>query len=118
MDFESLQIPDIVLIMPKKHGDPRGFFSKTFRGDAVIDMRPNPIVADWWRPLRDRRASRTCESVRCGSTLWEPRARASEVLALAGCRPRQRGRWVRLKCGAVRTLAAVRNDHVYLMGAV
>jgi dTDP-4-dehydrorhamnose 3,5-epimerase len=38
MDLERLQIPDVVLIAPKKHGDPRGFFSEALGGDALIDL--------------------------------------------------------------------------------
>ena len=34
MDFERLKIPDVILITPRKHADPRGFFSETFRADA------------------------------------------------------------------------------------
>lgn len=33
MHFEPLAIPDLLLLTPKKHGDQRGFFSETFRGD-------------------------------------------------------------------------------------
>lgn len=35
MKFERLAIPDLVLVEPKRHGDPRGFFSETFREDAI-----------------------------------------------------------------------------------
>lgn len=31
MQFERLDIPDLVLVKPDKHGDQRGFFSETFR---------------------------------------------------------------------------------------
>lgn len=31
MKFDSLSIPDVVLITPKVHGDERGFFMETFR---------------------------------------------------------------------------------------
>jgi dTDP-4-dehydrorhamnose 3,5-epimerase len=34
MQIEPLEIPDIFLIKPTKHGDQRGFFSETFRSDA------------------------------------------------------------------------------------
>jgi dTDP-4-dehydrorhamnose 3,5-epimerase len=33
MQIEPLDIPDILLLTPSKHGDARGFFSETFRGD-------------------------------------------------------------------------------------
>ncbi|MGY4429475.1 dTDP-4-dehydrorhamnose 3,5-epimerase [Bradyrhizobium sp. F1.13.1] len=34
MDFERLEILDVILITPKRHADSRGFFSETFRADA------------------------------------------------------------------------------------
>jgi dTDP-4-dehydrorhamnose 3,5-epimerase len=34
MQIERLDIPDIWLVKPTKFGDPRGFFSETFRADA------------------------------------------------------------------------------------
>jgi len=34
MDFERLQIPDVILITPRRIADSRGFFSETFRADA------------------------------------------------------------------------------------
>ena len=34
MQIERLDIPDILLVKPTKHGDQRGFFSETFRADV------------------------------------------------------------------------------------
>src|SRR3979409_273976 len=34
MKIERLEITDILLLTPTRHGDPRGFFSETFRADA------------------------------------------------------------------------------------
>ncbi len=34
MHIERLDIPDILLVKPIKHGDQRGFFSEIFRADA------------------------------------------------------------------------------------
>jgi dTDP-4-dehydrorhamnose 3,5-epimerase len=34
MDFERLDILDVILITPRKHADARGFFSETYRADA------------------------------------------------------------------------------------
>jgi dTDP-4-dehydrorhamnose 3,5-epimerase len=34
MDFEHLEIPDVILVTPRRHVDSRGFFSETFRADA------------------------------------------------------------------------------------
>jgi dTDP-4-dehydrorhamnose 3,5-epimerase len=33
--IERLEIPDILLLTPAKHGDTRGFFSETFRADVM-----------------------------------------------------------------------------------
>lgn len=37
MDFERLEIPEVVLFRPKKFGDSRGFFSETFNANAMQD---------------------------------------------------------------------------------
>jgi dTDP-4-dehydrorhamnose 3,5-epimerase len=37
MKIERLDISDVLLITPTKHGDDRGFFSETFRADAAVD---------------------------------------------------------------------------------
>jgi hypothetical protein len=37
MKIERLEIADILLVTPARHGDPRGFFSETFRADAFAD---------------------------------------------------------------------------------
>ena len=34
MQIERLEIPDVLLVKPIKHGDQRGFFSETFRADV------------------------------------------------------------------------------------
>jgi dTDP-4-dehydrorhamnose 3,5-epimerase len=34
MKIERLEIADMLLLTPTRHGDPRGFFSETFRADA------------------------------------------------------------------------------------
>jgi dTDP-4-dehydrorhamnose 3,5-epimerase len=36
MKIEKLEIADILLLTPAKHGDSRGFFSETFRADALV----------------------------------------------------------------------------------
>src|SRR5258708_4502557 len=36
MKIERLEIPDILLVTPARHNDPRGFFSETFRADALL----------------------------------------------------------------------------------
>jgi len=37
MNIESLSIPQVILVEPKKYGDHRGFFSETFREDLLKD---------------------------------------------------------------------------------
>lgn len=37
MQFERLEIPDILLVKPARHGDQRGLFSETYRCDAFAD---------------------------------------------------------------------------------
>lgn len=44
MQFERLEIDDVLAITPLKHGDHRGFFSETFRNDF---LREQKIDADF-----------------------------------------------------------------------
>lgn len=48
MQFERLDIPDVILITPRKHADPRGFFSETYRADAwgAHCLGSHPFVQD------------------------------------------------------------------------
>ena len=43
MDIQSLDIEDVKLITPRKHGDDRGFFMETFRHDRLVDAIGGPI---------------------------------------------------------------------------
>ncbi|MCK1716165.1 dTDP-4-dehydrorhamnose 3,5-epimerase [Bradyrhizobium sp. 143] len=36
MKIERVDIPDVLLLTPAKHSDPRGFFSETFRADVLV----------------------------------------------------------------------------------
>ena len=36
MLIERLEIPDLLRVIPKKHSDPRGFFSEIFRSDVLV----------------------------------------------------------------------------------
>ncbi len=38
MHVERADIPDVLIIQPKKHGDHRGFFSETFRASALEEF--------------------------------------------------------------------------------
>jgi dTDP-4-dehydrorhamnose 3,5-epimerase len=47
MQIERLEIPDLLLVVPKKHCDPRGFFSEIFRSDVLARSGVNaPFVQD------------------------------------------------------------------------
>jgi dTDP-4-dehydrorhamnose 3,5-epimerase len=47
MHIERLEIPDIWLATPKKHGDARGFFSETFRTDVFAGHgMTTPFIQD------------------------------------------------------------------------
>lgn len=47
MLIEPQAIPDVLLISPRKHGDARGFFSETFRADALAEAGfTRPFVQD------------------------------------------------------------------------
>lgn len=35
MRIESAAIPDVLILLPEKHADPRGFFSETFKASAL-----------------------------------------------------------------------------------
>ncbi|WP_316396913.1 dTDP-4-dehydrorhamnose 3,5-epimerase [Bradyrhizobium sp. 33ap4] len=37
MNFEPLQVPDVILFTPRRHEDARGFFSETYRADVFGD---------------------------------------------------------------------------------
>jgi len=41
--IERLAIPGLLLLTPKKHGDQRGFFSETFRGDLFGNEVKTPV---------------------------------------------------------------------------
>ena len=36
-DIRRLAIADVLLITPRKHGDARGFFSETYKADALAE---------------------------------------------------------------------------------
>jgi dTDP-4-dehydrorhamnose 3,5-epimerase len=47
MRIERLNIPDVLLVQPVKHGDHRGIFSETFRADALAAHGvESPFVQD------------------------------------------------------------------------
>jgi dTDP-4-dehydrorhamnose 3,5-epimerase len=39
MQFKRLQIPDVFVVLPTRHGDERGFFSETYRADMFAAQR-------------------------------------------------------------------------------
>lgn len=44
MRIEAASVPGVLVITPQKHGDHRGFFSETFRGDLLVDAG---VHLDW-----------------------------------------------------------------------
>jgi dTDP-4-dehydrorhamnose 3,5-epimerase len=52
--FEPLQIPDIVLIRPTRHGDERGFFQESYRASAFAEAGLHATFAqdNWARSAR------------------------------------------------------------------
>ena len=47
MQFEPMAIPDVVLIMPNRHSDARGYFMETFRADLFAErIGPFSFVQD------------------------------------------------------------------------
>lgn len=43
MHIERFAIPGLLLLIPKKHGDQRGFFSETFRVDLFSNVVKGPV---------------------------------------------------------------------------
>ncbi|MCO5132149.1 MAG: dTDP-4-dehydrorhamnose 3,5-epimerase [Xanthobacteraceae bacterium] len=41
MDFQKLELPDVMVVSPKRHADSRGFFSEVFRDDAFRKQLPD-----------------------------------------------------------------------------
>jgi dTDP-4-dehydrorhamnose 3,5-epimerase len=41
VQFERLQIPDVFVVLPTRHGDQRGFFSETYRADMFTAQGVN-----------------------------------------------------------------------------
>ena len=39
MDIETLAIPDVKIVRPKKFGDARGFFSETYSARAFAEAK-------------------------------------------------------------------------------
>jgi dTDP-4-dehydrorhamnose 3,5-epimerase len=52
--FEPLQIPDIVLIRPTRHGDERGFFQESYRASAFAEagLHATFVQDNWARSAR------------------------------------------------------------------
>lgn len=79
MQFERLELPDIVLITPKKFGDHRGYFSETFRADMFQEhIGPVEFVQD------NQSLSADVGTVRGLHFQLEPRAQGKLVRCIAG----------------------------------
>lgn len=48
MNFEPLEVADVIEITPKRHGDARGFFSETYRADdfGIVGLEAYRFVQD------------------------------------------------------------------------
>lgn len=54
MEFHRLDIPEVVRIVPKRHGDDRGYFSELFRSDRFdAEVGPTAFVQDNFSLSRD-----------------------------------------------------------------
>lgn len=76
--FQRLQIPDVILIEPKVHRDPRGFFAETYKGSEFIENGiTERFVQDNW--------SHSCRGTLRGLHFQKPpRAQAKLVMVLSG----------------------------------
>jgi dTDP-4-dehydrorhamnose 3,5-epimerase-like enzyme len=50
MQIERLAIEGILVLVPTRRSDQRGFFSETYRSETVRWYLEN---RDWWKPLGD-----------------------------------------------------------------
>lgn len=79
MQFERMELPDVVLITPKKFGDHRGYFSETFRTDMFTEnVGPFTFVQD------NQSFSAEMGTVRGLHFQLEPRAQGKLVRCIAG----------------------------------
>ena len=79
MFFKATQIPDVVLIEPKRFGDARGYFSETFRQDLFTQNGTDvQFVQD------NRSMSAAVGTVRGLHFQLEPKAQGKLVSCTAG----------------------------------
>jgi len=79
MQFKRLEISDIVLILPQKFGDSRGYFSETFRTDWFDENVGN------WQFLQDNQSlSAEAGTVRGLHFQLPPRAQGKLVRCISG----------------------------------
>jgi dTDP-4-dehydrorhamnose 3,5-epimerase len=79
MQFERLEIPDVVLVVPKKFGDARGYFMETFRRSLFVDsIGPFDFVQD------NQSLSADVGTIRGLHFQLQPRAQGKLVSCTAG----------------------------------
>lgn len=76
--FHRLQIPDVILIEPKVHRDPRGFFVETYKKSEFIE---NGIKDDF---IQDNLSHSTKGALRGLHYQKPPKAQAKLVMVLKG----------------------------------
>lgn len=79
MQFERLEIPEVVLVVPKKFGDARGYFMETFRKSLFQDsVGPFDFVQD------NQSLSADVGTIRGLHFQLEPKAQGKLISCIAG----------------------------------
>lgn len=79
MQFERLELPDVVLVTPRRFGDRRGYFSETFRTDKFSEH------VGLFRFVQDNQSfSASVGTVRGLHFQLEPRAQGKLVRCISG----------------------------------
>jgi dTDP-4-dehydrorhamnose 3,5-epimerase len=76
MNVIETNLPGVLLIEPKVHGDARGFFLETFHSERYAVLNAPPFVQDNW--------SRSAKGILRGLHLQNPNAQGKLVQVMAG----------------------------------